>query len=78
MEHIYLFRDCSREFVATLVGDVKVEWFMPGEVVINERDAPTLFYILDTGKVDIITTLEDGSEEVSALSMQDYVFCYLE
>jgi CRP-like cAMP-binding protein len=66
VQNIYLFGDCSREFVSTLVGDVKVEWYMPGEVIINERDAPTIFYILATGKVDIITTLSDGSEEVSA------------
>ncbi|KAM7268360.1 hypothetical protein ACFE04_010526 [Oxalis oulophora] len=60
---VYLFEGVSDDFLFQLVSEMKAEYFSPKEDVILQNEAPTDFYILVSGIVDLII-LEDGAEKV--------------
>ncbi|KAH7652133.1 Potassium channel voltage-dependent EAG/ELK/ERG protein [Dioscorea alata] len=51
---VYLFRGVSDDLLFQLVSEMKAEYFPPREDVILQNEAPTDFYIVVTGSVDII------------------------
>ncbi|KAJ6840306.1 potassium channel AKT1-like [Iris pallida] len=64
VQKVYLFRGVSDDLVFQLVSEMKAEYFPPREDVILQNEAPTDFYILVTGSVDLIDC-RNGSEEAS-------------
>ncbi|XP_010533190.1 PREDICTED: potassium channel AKT1 [Tarenaya hassleriana] len=63
VDKAYLFRGVSNDLLFQLVSEMKAEYFPPKEDVILQNEAPTDFYILVTGAVDLIV-LKNGSEQV--------------
>ncbi|KAL2480201.1 Potassium channel AKT1 [Abeliophyllum distichum] len=63
MDKVYLFRGVSNDLLFQLVSEMKAEYFPPKEDVILQNEAPTDFYILATGAVDLVV-LKNGVEEV--------------
>ncbi|XWS70657.1 hypothetical protein CRYUN_Cryun03dG0065600 [Craigia yunnanensis] len=63
MDKVYLFRGVSNDLLFQLVSEMKAEYFPPKEDVILQNEAPTDFYILVTGAVDI-SVLKNGVEQV--------------
>ncbi|XP_072992094.1 potassium channel AKT1-like isoform X2 [Typha latifolia] len=54
VQKVYLFRGISNNLLFQLVSEMKAEYFPPREDVILQNEAPTDFYILVTGSVDLI------------------------
>ncbi|GAA0152028.1 ion channel [Lithospermum erythrorhizon] len=65
VDKVYLFRGVSNDLLFQLVSEMKAEYFPPNEDVILQNEAPTDFYILVTGSVDLLI-LKNGVEQVVA------------
>ncbi|KAK7347465.1 hypothetical protein VNO80_21995 [Phaseolus coccineus] len=63
IDQVYLFRGVSDDLLFQLVSEMKAEYFPPKEDVILQNEAPTDFYILVTGAVDLVV-LQNGVEQV--------------
>ncbi|KAK3210832.1 hypothetical protein Dsin_015538 [Dipteronia sinensis] len=63
MDKVYLFRGVSNDLLFQLVSEMKPEYFPPKEDVILQNEAPTDFYILVTGAVELLV-LKNGTEQV--------------
>ncbi|KAL4295385.1 hypothetical protein GQ457_12G023580 [Hibiscus cannabinus] len=63
MDKVYLFRGVSNDLLFQLVSEMKAEYFPPKEDVILQNEAPTDFYILVSGAVDLLV-LKNGAEQV--------------
>ncbi|CAL0325724.1 unnamed protein product [Lupinus luteus] len=63
VDKVYLFRGVSNDLLFQLVSEMKAEYFAPKEDVILQNEAPTDFYILVTGAVDLVV-LKNGVEHV--------------
>ncbi|KAL0308503.1 UNVERIFIED_CONTAM: Potassium channel AKT1 [Sesamum radiatum] len=63
VDKVYLFRGVSNDLLFQLVSEMKAEYFPPKEDVILQNEAPTDFYILVTGAVDLLE-LKNGVERV--------------
>ncbi|XP_059318105.1 potassium channel SKOR-like isoform X2 [Lycium ferocissimum] len=67
IENIPLFRDCSSEFISQIVTRVHEEFFLPGEVIMEQGHAVDQLYFVCHGVLEEIGIGEDGSEEKVAL-----------
>lgn len=63
VDKVYLFQGVSNDLLFQLVSEMKAEYFPPKEDVILQNEAPTDFYILVTGAVDLVV-LKNGAEQV--------------
>ncbi|KAK9273970.1 hypothetical protein L1049_018784 [Liquidambar formosana] len=63
VDRVYLFRGVSNDLLFQLVSEMKPEYFPPKEDVILQNEAPTDLYVLVTGAVDLIATM-NGIEQV--------------
>ncbi|WCJ29707.1 Potassium channel AKT1 [Euphorbia peplus] len=63
LDKVYLFRGVSNDLLFQLVSEMKAEYFPPKEDVILQNEAPTDFYILVTGAVDLVV-YKNGAEQV--------------
>ncbi|KAJ6993750.1 potassium channel AKT1-like [Populus alba x Populus x berolinensis] len=63
VDKVYLFRGVSNDLLFQLVSEMKAEYFPPNEDVILQNEAPTDFYILVTGAVDLLV-MKNGVEQV--------------
>ncbi|KAM2620920.1 hypothetical protein FF1_026181 [Malus domestica] len=63
VDKVYLFHGVSNDLLFQLVSEMKAEYFPPKEDVILQNEAPTDFYLLVTGAVDLVV-LKNGAEQV--------------
>ncbi|KAD5317752.1 hypothetical protein E3N88_17698 [Mikania micrantha] len=63
LDKAYLFHGVSNDVLFQLVSDMKAEYFPPKEDIILQNEAPTDFYILVTGAVELIV-MKNGVENV--------------
>ncbi|CAJ1944412.1 unnamed protein product [Sphenostylis stenocarpa] len=63
IDSVYLFQGVSNDLLFQLVSEMKAEYFPPKEDVILQNEAPTDFYILVTGAVELIVR-KNGVEQV--------------
>ncbi|KAF5935048.1 hypothetical protein HYC85_026177 [Camellia sinensis] len=63
VDKVYLFRGVSNDLLFQLVSEMQAEYFSPKEDVILQNEAPTDFYILVTGAVELLV-LKNGTEQV--------------
>ncbi|GAV91111.1 cNMP_binding domain-containing protein/Ion_trans domain-containing protein/DUF3354 domain-containing protein/Ank_2 domain-containing protein [Cephalotus follicularis] len=63
VDKVYLFQGVSNDLLFQLVSEMKAEYFPPKEDVILQNEAPTDFYVLVTGAVDLLV-LKNGVEQV--------------
>lgn len=63
IDNVYLFHGVSNDLLFQLVSEMKAEYFPPKEDVILQNEAPTDFYVLVTGAVDLLV-LKNGVEQV--------------
>ncbi|KAE9601842.1 hypothetical protein Lal_00040898 [Lupinus albus] len=63
VDKVYLFRGVSNDLLFQLVSEMKAEYFPPKEDVILQNEAPTDFYILVTGAVDLVV-FKNGVEHI--------------
>ncbi|KAK9055078.1 hypothetical protein SSX86_026158 [Deinandra increscens subsp. villosa] len=63
LDKAYLFHGVSNDVLFQLVSEMKAEYFPPKEDVILQNEAPTDFYILVTGAVELLV-MKNGVEQV--------------
>ncbi|XP_051132184.1 potassium channel AKT1-like isoform X2 [Andrographis paniculata] len=63
VDKVYLFHGVSNDLLFQLVSEMKAEYFPPNEDVILQNEAPTDFYILASGTVDLLV-MKNGLEQV--------------
>uniref|UniRef100_A0A0E0FSA8 Potassium channel n=1 Tax=Oryza nivara TaxID=4536 RepID=A0A0E0FSA8_ORYNI len=63
VQSCYLFQGVSDKLVLPLVAEMKAESFPPKADIILENEASTDCYIIVSGEVEVLTTLEDGTEK---------------
>ncbi|KAJ0780666.1 putative cyclic nucleotide-binding domain, potassium channel, voltage-dependent, EAG/ELK/ERG [Helianthus annuus] len=63
LDKAYLFNGVSDDVLFQLVSEMKAEYFPPKEDVILQNEAPTDFYILVTGAVELLV-MKNGVEHV--------------
>ncbi|XP_057864709.1 potassium channel AKT1 [Cryptomeria japonica] len=73
VEKVYLFRGVSYDFIFQMVSEMKAEYFPPKEDIILHNEAPTDFYVLVSGSVDLIT-YKDGTEQIIGFAERGDVF----
>ncbi|MCO5565167.1 hypothetical protein L7F22_018840 [Adiantum nelumboides] len=62
VEKVYLFQGCSYDFMLQLVTEMRAEYFPPREDIILHNEAPTEFYVLVSGQVELLV-YRDGREQ---------------
>ncbi|XP_058744326.1 potassium channel KAT1-like [Vicia villosa] len=62
----YLFQQVSHDFLFQLVTDMEAEYFPPKEYVILQNESPTDLYMLVSGAVELIHTV-DSYDQVSKM-----------
>ncbi|XP_031096572.1 potassium channel AKT1-like isoform X1 [Ipomoea triloba] len=81
VDKVYLFRGVSNDLLFQLVSEMKAEYFPPKEDVILQNEAPTDFYILVTGAVDLLVYKNGAEQHVGEAKAGDLcgeigVLCY--
>ncbi|KAI3524518.1 hypothetical protein L1887_03176 [Cichorium endivia] len=81
LDKAYLFRGVSNDLLFQLVSEMKAEYFPPKEDVILQNEAPTDFYVLVTGAVELLVTRNGVEQTVGEAKTGDLcgeigVLCY--
>lgn len=81
VEKVYLFQGVSNDLLFQLVSEMEAEYFPPNEDVILQNEAPTDFYILVTGAVEVLAMKTEGEQVVGGAKTGDIcgeigVLCY--
>eukprot|EP00249_Psilotum_nudum_P015090 c25161_g1_i1 orf=723-2960(-) len=66
VEQIALFENCSPEFINEIVTRVHEEYFLPGEVIMEQGSAVDQLYIVSHGNLEEVAVSLEGSEETIA------------
>ncbi|KAL5216240.1 hypothetical protein ABZP36_007641 [Zizania latifolia] len=61
---VRLFRGCSDDFLSQIVVKLHEEFFLPGEVILEQGTVVDQIYIVAHGCLEEVATGEDGSEEI--------------
>ncbi|PWA40679.1 STELAR K+ outward rectifier [Artemisia annua] len=67
IEKVALFKGCSSEFINQIVTKVHEEFFLPGEVIMEQGNAVEQLYFICHGELEEIGICEDGSEETVSI-----------
>eukprot|EP01018_Ginkgo_biloba_P022521 Gb_14908 [translate_table: standard] len=73
VDSVYLFQGVSSDFRLQLVSEMKAEYFPPKEEVILQNEAPTDFYVLASGAVEL-SAYKDGTEQILGQAESGEVF----
>ncbi|KAG6407998.1 hypothetical protein SASPL_131000 [Salvia splendens] len=81
VNRVYLFREVSNGLLFQLVSEMRAEYFAPNEDVILQNEAPTDFYILANGAVELIVMKNGvphvvGEARTGELCGEIGVLCY--
>ncbi|XP_024962224.1 potassium channel AKT1-like isoform X2 [Cynara cardunculus var. scolymus] len=81
VDEVYLFNGVSNDMLFQLVSEMRAEYFPPKEDVILQNEAPTDFYILVSGAVELIYKRSGVEQVVRELKSGDVcgeigVLCY--
>ncbi|KAH7279862.1 hypothetical protein KP509_37G041000 [Ceratopteris richardii] len=69
LKKAYLFRGTSNDFILQLIAEIRAEYFQPGEDIILHHEAPTEFYIVVSGKVELLI-YKDAEEQHHGLARE--------
>ncbi|KAH0689950.1 hypothetical protein KY289_017308 [Solanum tuberosum] len=67
-----LFRGCSHEFIIQIAIKVHEEFFLPGELILEQGCMADQLYFVCHGKVEELTKSEENETEESLLDLQTY------
>ncbi|CAN4114746.1 unnamed protein product [Withania somnifera] len=67
IENAPLFKGCSSEFISQVVTRVHEEFFLPGEVIMEQGNVVDQLYFVCHGVLEEVGIAKDGSEETVSL-----------
>ncbi|KAM7515882.1 hypothetical protein LguiA_005465 [Lonicera macranthoides] len=74
IENVSLFKGCSAEFINQIIIRVHEEFFLPGEVIMEQGNAVDQLYFVCHGVLEEIGICEDGSQETVSLLEPNSMF----
>ncbi|KAK9682313.1 hypothetical protein RND81_10G064600 [Saponaria officinalis] len=74
IEAVPLFNGCSSEFINQIVTRVHEEFFLPGEVILEQGNVVDQLYFVCHGMLEEVGIGEDGSEQSMALLKSNSTF----
>ncbi|KAA8530688.1 hypothetical protein F0562_005378 [Nyssa sinensis] len=74
IENVSLFKGCSLEFINQIVIRVHEEFFLPGEVIMEQGNVADQLYFVCHGMLEEVGTGEDGSEEKVSILQPNSLF----
>nr|XP_023922009.1 potassium channel SKOR [Quercus suber]POE98457.1 potassium channel skor [Quercus suber] len=74
VEKVPLFKGCSSEFINQIVIRFHEEFFLPGEVIMEQGNVVDQLYFVCHGVLEEVGICEDGSEETVSLLQPDSSF----
>lgn len=74
MEKVPLFKGCSSEFISQIVIRVHEEFFLPGEVIMEQASVVDQLYFVCHGVLEEVAIGEDGSDDVISLLLPQSSF----
>uniref|UniRef100_A0A5B7B3V9 Potassium channel n=1 Tax=Davidia involucrata TaxID=16924 RepID=A0A5B7B3V9_DAVIN len=74
IENVSLFQGCSSEFINQIVVRVHEEFFLPGEVIMEQGNVADQLYFVCHGMLEEVGTGEDGSEKIVSLLQPNSLF----
>lgn len=74
VENVSLFKGCSSEFISQIVTRVHEEFFLPGELIMEQGNVVDQLYIVCHGLLEEVGICEDGSEETVSLLKPNSLF----
>jgi CRP-like cAMP-binding protein len=66
LARVELFADLDAEVLKRLANSCVVREFKPGDVVVRENEVGVAFYVIDTGRVEVVKNLGKPDEQVLA------------
>ncbi|KAL7094338.1 hypothetical protein ACP275_11G097300 [Erythranthe tilingii] len=69
-----LFKDCSSEFINQIVTRVHEEFFLPGEVIMEQGNVVDQLYFVCHGLLEEVGIAADGSEDIKSLLEPNSLF----
>ncbi|XP_008795354.1 potassium channel KOR1 isoform X2 [Phoenix dactylifera] len=69
IDNVPLFSGCSEEFIHQIIIKLQEEFFLPGEVLLEQGDAVDQLYFVCHGKLEGVGIGEDGSKD-TVLTLQ--------
>ncbi|XP_058108353.1 potassium channel SKOR-like isoform X3 [Magnolia sinica] len=63
IENVTLFKECSQEFIDMMVIKLHEEFFLPGEVIMEQGTMADQLYFVCHGMLEEVTMGQDGSDE---------------
>ncbi|CAM0905483.1 unnamed protein product [Alopecurus aequalis] len=64
VQNVYLFQGVSNDLIFQLVSEMTAEYFAPREDIILQNEAPSDFYIIVTGIVELLE-IQNGAEQLA-------------
>ncbi|KAL5574136.1 hypothetical protein UlMin_023733, partial [Ulmus minor] len=74
IENVSLFRGCSAEFINQIAIKLHEEFFLPGELIMEQGNVVDQLYFVCHGKLEEVGIGEDGSEETVSLLVPKSTF----
>ncbi|XP_056684659.1 potassium channel SKOR isoform X3 [Spinacia oleracea] len=74
IEKAPLFKECSPEFKNQIVTKVHEEFFLPGEVILEQGNVVDQLYLVCHGKLEEVSIGQDGSEQLISRLEPDSTF----
>ncbi|KAK6913511.1 Ankyrin repeat [Dillenia turbinata] len=74
IDKVSLFNGCSLEFINQIVIRLHEEFFLPGEVIMEQGNVVDQLYFVCHGVLEEVGIAEDGSEETVSLLQPDSLF----
>ncbi|XVF23160.1 hypothetical protein REPUB_Repub13aG0013300 [Reevesia pubescens] len=74
IETVSLFKGCSLEFINQIVTRLHEEFFLPGEVIMEQGNVVDQLYFVCHGVLEEVAIGEDGSEETASLLQPNSTF----
>ncbi|XP_056682346.1 potassium channel SKOR-like isoform X2 [Spinacia oleracea] len=74
IEKAPLFKECSPEFKNQIVTKVHEEFFLPGEVILEQGNVVDQLYLVCHGKMEEVSIGQDGSEQLISHLEPDSTF----
>ncbi|KAI3890114.1 hypothetical protein MKW92_016373 [Papaver armeniacum] len=74
VQKVPLFKGCSNEFLSQMVMKLNEEFFLPGEVILEQGSVVDQVYVISHGRLEEVAIGEEGSEESVAELEPHFVF----
>ena len=66
LARVELFADLDKEALERIAKACVIREFKPGDVIVREKEAGVAFYIIDTGRVEVVKNLGQPGEQILA------------